>query len=154
MRPDWGFLARKIIRIAFLLFLSIACLGIMVAAGRLLLSWNPQIIWEPQQKRLAAELGINIKDYPNPRIFPEGYFEAKLIPGTDISEVHRRIKGFSKVVNCRTREVYYFFDAGEDFSLRIEVLYNADFTVKKIQGEDEDDRTINVSACSDEPISE
>ena len=115
--------------------------------GKLWLSWNPFIIWQPQQKRLAAELGVNINDFPKPMYFPEGYYETILSPKTDISEVHRTITGYSQVYNCDDREVYYFFSPGEDFSLRIEVHYNSDLTVKSINGEDEDSRTISIGYC-------
>jgi hypothetical protein len=147
MKSDRKPLAKKIIRITPFLIVSIPCLWIMVVAGKLWLSWNPFIIWRPQQKQLATELGININDYPIPMYFPEGYFETKLSPGSDISEVHHTITGYSKVYNCHDREVYYFFDSGEDYSLRIEVQYNTDLTVEYVHGEDEDSRTISVGGC-------
>ena len=149
MKSDWKHHAKKILKIIFFLVILIPCLWIMVIAGKLWLSWNPFIIWEPQQKRLAAELEVNIDDYPIPMYFPVGYFETKLSPGTDISEVHRTILGYSKVYNCDDREVYYFFDSGEDYSLRIEVRYNPDLTMENIRGEDEDSRTISVGGCPD-----
>ena len=117
--------------------------------GKLWLSWNPFILWEPQQKRLASDLGININDYPYPMYFPHGYYETKLSPGADIVKVHRIITGYSKVYKCRDREVYYFFSSGEDYSLRIEVRYNDDLTVESINGEDEDSRTIWLGGCSE-----
>ena len=147
---SWG---KKIIAIISALAFVPALLCIC-STGGLLLSWNPSILWSSPQRRLANELDVNIKDYPSPKVFPLGYYETRLSSGTDILEVHQVISGYSKVLNCDEREVYYYFSSDGSYALRIEVWYNDDLTVSAINGEDEDSRTIRTDGCTEGRIRE
>jgi hypothetical protein len=154
MKSHWKSYLKKTVSIGLIIVVLLPALWCVFSVGGLLLSWHPFIPWSSKQKRLAGELCVNINDYPYPMYFPLGYYETKLRSGTDVSDVHKTIRGYRTVFNCYDREVYYYFSSDKYYSLRLEVWYNDDLTVAKINGEDEDSRTIFIDGCTEGQMAE
>jgi hypothetical protein len=101
-----------------------------------------------QQERLAETLGIKIDDYPYPNSFPSGYYYSVLKPGMTINEVHQRIKGYKKVINCNgVSEIYFFYDVSDEKALRFRIRYDQQKNYKEFEGEEKDSRTIQTLGC-------
>ena len=107
--------------------------------------------YQKQQEELAKKLGVSIEDYPNPLVFPEGYYYSILKKGMSLEEIHSIIVGYQAVFHCGDNlEVYYFFDTRDDKALRFMVFINhQDKTFKELQGEDTNSRTISLYGCEE-----
>jgi hypothetical protein len=86
--------------VSLVVFLT-ACLIWIVAT----MNFGPYYYWPfwSKQQQLADEL--NIKDYPEPYTFPEGYFVATLASEMHIEAVHKLVLGYEKVFQCGESEV-------------------------------------------------
>ena len=101
-----------------------------------------------EQIALADELHVKIEDYPNPSVFPEGYFYDTLKPGMDIEEIHKIVLGYKKVFHCDSyKEIYYYFNSENTKALRFEIYYDKELKFSELRGEDPNSRTIFIEDC-------
>ena len=101
-----------------------------------------------EQKKLADKLGIAMKDYPYVNSYPEGYFHEVLYPGMAIQSVHSIVIGHEQVFNCYgTDELYYYFSTNDEDALRFVLHYDQEHKFVRMQGEDDDSRTLSKRGC-------
>ena len=122
---------------------------ILVLYSLIILSACNSNPYQQEQEKLASQLGIKINDYPYPYSFPISYFDTILQPGMSMEVVHGVIRGYEKVWKCSdSREIYYYFSTNDDTALRFQVFYYLhQFTYEKLQGEDDDSRSIITRGC-------
>lgn len=104
----------------------------------------------PEEKRetLAKQLGVEVGIYEEQGPFPLGYYTVVLRKGMTIDEVHSIIQGYEKALQCKRREIYYYYSFGDSDVLRIEVWYDDRGIFKRVNGEDEDSPGIVTSDCN------
>jgi len=101
------------------------------------------------QQQLAAQLGVEIDDYPYQSAFPDGYFYSALKPGMSIQEVHAIVRGYAKVLQCGDyAEIYYYYDTADTSAHRFRLFFDDDGNFEAFQGEDDDSRTIRTDGCA------
>jgi hypothetical protein len=107
-----------------------------------------------KQEDLANKLGVKIKDYPSETVFPVGYFYTILRPGMSVDEVHIVVQGYEKAFRCRSpvevyyySEIYYYFHSEDLKAVRFQIFYDKQERFEKLQGEDDDSRTISTEGC-------
>jgi hypothetical protein len=110
---------------------------------------NPYRSYLPQQWQLARQLGISIRDYPQPEAFPTGYFRQQLKPGMSIDQVHAVMQGYEGVRACKetNTEIYEYFSKNPARALRFEVVYTPGLVFEGLGTEDPGQRTISVEGC-------
>ncbi|HVN53757.1 MAG TPA: hypothetical protein VMT46_05455 [Anaerolineaceae bacterium] len=130
----------------FLLIIMAICLFSV-----LLQNQNP---YKSKQDSLANELGVKVTDYPYQHSFPAGYFNEILKSGMTVDEVHKIIKGYEKAYRCRSpvetyyyREVYYYYSLEDTKALRFQVFFDKQEKFTRLEGEDDDSRTILIKDC-------
>jgi hypothetical protein len=102
-----------------------------------------------EKEALAKMLQVKIEDYPYPAVFPLGYYASILEIGMSINEVHKNMKGYKRVFQCKNNEVYYFYTEDDDTATRIRIIYDSNFNLKKLDGEEPDSRTIQIFGCTE-----
>jgi hypothetical protein len=107
--------------------------------------------YQKQQEELAQKSGVSIGDYPYPISFPEGYYFSVLEKGMSLDEIHSVITDYQTVFHCDDyAEIYYYFDTRDDKALRFRVFIDPENkTFERLQGEDDDSRTININGCDE-----
>lgn len=105
---------------------------------------------EKMQANLAKELGIKIKDYPYQSAFPVGYFFTVLQPGMTTDEVHKIVVRYHKVLNChKLSEIYYYFSSDLKDAKRFEIIYDGQGKYIRIEGEEDNSRTLQTFGCEE-----
>jgi hypothetical protein len=103
-----------------------------------------------RMEQLASRLGVSIDDYPYPRVFPAGYFDSILEKGMSPSDVHQVVQGYATVWRCGDlRELYYYYSTDDDIALRFMIFYDQDKRFLRLQGEDDDSRTLRTDGCQE-----
>jgi len=103
---------------------------------------------EMMQLELAKELGVSVEDYPYRTSFPAGYFYMGLQPGMSITEVHKIVQGYEKVLHCGTRsEIYYYFSSELEDAQRFKLRYDDQGNYLEFEGEEDDSRTLQTDGC-------
>ncbi len=67
-----------------------------------------------------------------------------------IDEVHEIVQKYEWVLRCEVgqqSEIYYYFSTHDDDAIRVKILYNDDWTVFRVDGEDTNSRTIRTENC-------
>ena len=128
---------------------KLGALGIILAC---LFIWIfPVVTTSPQeraQQSLAKELGVEIEDYPSKSSFPGGYFYVILKPGMSISEVHKIMRAYEKVLHCgQTIEVYYYLSANAEDAKQIWVIYDKNGKFAYLTGNDSDSGNQDTEWC-------
>lgn len=106
-----------------------------------------------QRNTLATELGVNLWSWPRPAAFPLGYFFDILEQGMSRQRVHHIVQGYEHVLRCGpdsrgyTREVYYFYADRDDKALRMQIEYDTQGYLYRVQGEDPNSRVFSVTNC-------
>ena len=71
-----------------------------------------------------------------------------------IAEVHKLVRGYTKVFQCpESFEVYYYYSDDDQKALRFEIWYD-EGKFSRIIGEDSDSRTIRIENCNPGRLSE
>jgi hypothetical protein len=134
-----------------LLIIMIVMLMAMLAVSTIRL--KDSIILIRQRNTLAAELGVDLWSWPRPAAFPLGYFFSVLEEGMPRQKVHQIAKGYERVLRCGpdsrgfTQEVYYFYSDRDDKALRMQIEYDAQGDLYRVQGEDSNSRVFSVRNC-------
>jgi hypothetical protein len=131
-------------------------LGLLAISSCLLLV-IAMIVWinrpSPRVKMqadLAEELGVKINDYPFESAFPIGYFITILQPGMTTDEVHKIVIRYRKVLNCRNiSEIYYYFSSDLKDAKRFEIIYDGQGKYIRIEGEEDNSRTLQTFGCEE-----
>jgi len=101
------------------------------------------------QRELATELGVKIEDFPSPSSFPAGYYYSILQPGMPINDIHTKVRGYKRVLHCKSySEIYYYFSTDDNNALRFEIMYDSSGKFLRLETEDEDSGTINITGCT------
>lgn len=111
--------------------------------------------YKAAQLELARNLGVEVSNYPNPKIFPVGYFRSVLNQNSTLEDVHKVVSGYKKVYRCGgLAEIYYYYSEDDGEALRFQIIYNNNLKFKTLQGEDEDSRYLNPNGCVEGRITE
>jgi hypothetical protein len=135
----------------FMVILSVCVLTLALAFELLLRSQDAQNAARvQQQERLARQLGVRIKDYPAPDVFPDGYFETVLQPGMTLEQVHAIVRGYASVHHCfKDEELYYYFSKNDDgYPIRFELWYDDQGRFIDLRSEDPNEPVLGLGpAC-------
>jgi hypothetical protein len=133
----------------FILLLIVALLACITTI--ILLMFKPTLFnssRQKMQKDLAKELGVKIDDYPYRTSFPVGYFYTILQPGMSMADVHKVIQGYEKVLRCdSTSEIYYYFSSELEDAKRFQIIYDDQGEFMRLEGEEDDSRTLQTNGC-------
>lgn len=132
---------------------SVVIYIVMVGAAIVALLFLPYVLTHfttiIKQIQLASQLGVRIQDYPNPMVFPVGYFYSVITPGMSMRDVHSIVIGYEQVFNCfGTDELYYYFSTDEKDAIRFEIIYDDQGRHKEFLGEDLYTRTLSIGICT------
>lgn len=102
-----------------------------------------------RQRQLASNLGVRMGDYPNPDIFPVGYFRDRLERGMPVADIHEIVRGYETVYRCddKTAEVYYYFSGDDARALRFVISFDDGLSFDSLGTEDARQRTISIAGC-------
>jgi len=134
----------------FLLLLMVVFTATLVVSA---IRLRDSVILIRQRNALAIELGINLWSWPRPAAFPLGYFFSILEEKMLRQEVHQIVRGYQRVLRCGpdsrgfTQEVYYFYSDHDDRALRMEIEYDTQKQLYRVQGEDPNSRIFSVRNC-------
>jgi hypothetical protein len=134
-----------------LLFLLMIMLTAMLAVSTARL--RDSVVLTRQRSALAAELGVELRRWPWPTSFPVSYFFSVLEKGTPRREVHQIVRSYERVLRCGpdsrgfTQEVYYFYSDRDDKALRMQIEYDTQGHLYRVQGEDPNSRVFSVTNC-------
>lgn len=91
----------------------------------LTLYFGPPYYWQYKlnQRRLADQLDVNVKDYSGQYTFPVSYFRTVISQEMNIEDVHKIVTGYEQVFQCGESEVYYYFNTSDDNALKFKIYY-------------------------------
>jgi hypothetical protein len=106
-----------------------------------------------EQLAVARDLGVNPWDYPPVYLFPRSYYRVILKPGMTMAEVHALIRGYTRVLQCKSSsstsswELYYYFSPDDYDALRFRVIYDQQGRMKAFGEEDESSPSFLTEDC-------